>query len=137
MDSHYDLTDVAFVECFKACTLARELFTHEAHLRLAWLHLEAYGETIAIQNISAQLRAYVLFLGAPDKYNHTVTVAAIQMVNHFRQRSSTSNFKDFIAEFPRLNSDFKALLAPHYSVDIYNNPNAKAAYFEPDLLPFI
>lgn len=136
MESHNDLTDVDFAQRFKACSLAPELFTHEAHLRLAWIHLETYGETIAIQNISAQLRAYVSFWGAQDKYNHTLTVAAIQTVHHFKQRSNAATFKTFIAEFPRLNTDFKALIAQHYTMDIFNEPKAKLEYLVPDLLPF-
>ncbi len=136
MDSHFELTDSVFEHQFASAQLDAFLFTHVAHLRLAYIHIKNYGLEPAIANISHQLYRYVITLGAEEKFNKTLTVAAIKAVYHFMQRSETDNFSEFILEFPRLKNNFKELMAAHYEVDIYNSPFAKKMFLEPDLLPF-
>lgn len=136
MEKHFNLTDLEFEDQFENCSLDPGLFSHEAHVRLAWIHIKKYGKEKAIQNICSQLIAFVNFLGAPGKYNKTLTVAAIKAVYHFMQKSGTENFQDFIAQFPRLKYNFKELMAAHYKTDIYNSEAAKKEFLVPDLLPF-
>lgn len=136
MEKHYELNDSIFEEQFAACTLDPALFSHEAHLRLAWIHLCKYGIDQAISNICLQIQRYAASLGAHDKYNETVTIAAIRAVYHFMLRSETDNFQDFIAENSRLKTSFKQLLNSHYRTDIFSSERAKKEYLEPELLPF-
>ncbi|MBL7703481.1 MAG: hypothetical protein JNM14_14615 [Ferruginibacter sp.] len=136
MKSHFELSDELFEVQFQNGKLDPALFDHEAHLRLAWIHINRYGEAKAIENITNQLYAYVVSLGAADKYNKTLTVAAIKAVSHFISRSDAGNFPEFILEFPRLKYNFKELMAFHYRMDIYNSETAKRHYLEPDLIPF-
>jgi len=75
-------------------------------------------------------------LNATDKYNKTLTIAAIKSVSHFIQKSKSENFQDFIQEFPRLKNNFKSLIAQHYQIDIFNSNKAKSEFLKPDLLPF-
>ena len=136
MDTHFDLSDAAFQEQFEACTLPPTLFTHEAHLRLAWLLLREYAQSTAEEKIQELLLAYVSALGAREKYNTTLTLAAMKAVHHFMQKSSANSFSNFIDDFPQLSTNFKDLMSAHYSRDIFNSEEAKAHYIEPDLLPF-
>lgn len=71
MQPHYTLTDTAFEAAFADCTLPVEWFTHEAHLRLAWLHIKQYGLVKATENICNQLIQFTAFVGAQHKYNAT------------------------------------------------------------------
>ena len=136
MQNHLELVDNEFEAQFSNCTLDASLFNHEAHIRLAWIHITKYGVDQAISNVDAQLIKYVTSLGARDKYNKTVTIAAVKAVYHFIQKSESNSFKDFIKEFPRLKTNFKDLLSQHYSIDIFNSDTAKASFLEPNLLPF-
>ncbi len=136
MQNHFELVDTEFEVQFSNCTLDASFFNHEAHLRLAWIHITKYGVNQAISNLDTQLIKYVTSLGARNKYNKTVTIAAVKAVHHFMQKTDSNNFKDFIKEFPRLKTNFKDLLSQHYSIDIYNSENAKSSFFEPNLLPF-
>lgn len=136
MKSHFNLNDKEFEVVFRQSTLSPALFDHEAHLRLAWIHIDKYGIDSAIENICKQLRDYVKHLGAEDKYNVTVTIAAIRAVYHFKMKSESDNFIDFLLEFPRLKYRFKELLACHYKTDIFNSAAAKKNYLQPELLPF-
>lgn len=136
MENHLEISDTAFEREFENGSFNPEWFTHEAHLRLAWIHIRKYGKKQAILNISEQLFNFVSLLGAQHKYNKTLTIAAIEIVSHFMQKSKTENFQDFIYEFPRLNSHFKDLIASHYKTDIFTSPEAKKVYLKPDLCDF-
>ncbi|WP_338876731.1 hypothetical protein WBJ53_13840 [Spirosoma sp. SC4-14] len=136
MKTHSALTDPEFEQQFARCLLDPSLFSHEAHLRLAWIHIHNYGVGQAIENITQQLQSFVAALGASDKYNETVTVAAIRAVYHFMLNSNTDTFSDFILENPRLKFNFRELLACHYQTDIFSSERARKQYLEPELLPF-
>jgi len=133
---HFQYTDEQFEQLFENCQLNPDLFSHEAHLRLAWIHITKYNIDDALENIQSQLKAYVKHLGAEDKYNKTVTIAAVKAVYHFVLKSTSDNFRDFINEFPRLKSSFKGLMDSHYGIDIFNSEEAKKEYLRPDKLPF-
>lgn len=132
MGNHFELDDRAFEAQLESCTLNPDYFTHEAHIRLAWIHLSSYGKEQAIENICKQLQNFVNVLGAGEKYNKTLTIAAIKMVHHFMQKSKAVHFKDFIADFPRLLYNFRELIEYHYATDIFNSPEAKEVYLAPD-----
>lgn len=136
MATHYQLTDSEFESAFREGTLSPELFDHEAHLRLAWIHVRAYGWEQAICNICSQLKAFTIKAGAAHKYHHTLTIAAIKTVHHFMQKSRSESFRDFVVEFPRLRTHFRDLIFAHYSRDIFTDAQAKQFWVEPDLLAY-
>lgn len=136
MERHFDLTDIELEKQISNCSLDSAVFSHEAHLRLAWIHIHKYGVNKAVENISFQLRQFVESLGARDKFNQTVTVAAIRAVYHFMLKAETSDFRNFMARNPRLKTHFKEILSQHYHTDIFKSELAKREYLEPELLPF-
>ena len=136
MQNHSQLTDQQFEKQFQNCTLAPKLFTHEAHLRLAWIHIKKYGIENALENVPTQIIQFVDNLGASHKYNHTLTVAAIKTVYHFVLKSKSASFQALLEAYPRLKFNFKDLLSCHYGFDIFNDEVAKLEYIAPDLLPF-
>ncbi|MEL6988638.1 MAG: hypothetical protein AAGK97_12510 [Bacteroidota bacterium] len=136
MESHLELSDNAFTKQFADCILDPKLFNHEAHIRLAWIHINEVGIEAAIKIIQKQIKKYVADLGAQDKYNSTLTVAAIQTVYHFMLKSNPSTFNKFRENHPRLFNNFEDLIEAHYSIDIFNSPKAKTEYLLPDLLPY-
>ena len=136
MKAHHPLTDSEFEHQFAAGTLDPSLFNHKAHVRLAWIHVSRYGVERAIENICAQIRSFAEAHGDKDKFNVTVTIAAVRAVDHFMRRSETTDFESLISEHPRLIHSFKELLSYHYTTDIFRSATAKKAYLEPELLPF-
>jgi len=136
MQSHSQFSDKEFLNAFKDCKFDPAKFTHEAHLRLAYINIDTYGIKKAEKEIQFQIENYVSHIGASDKYNATLTVAALKTVNHFMKKSQSDNFQDFVDEFPRLKNNFRDLLFQHYSFDIFNSKKAKEKYLEPDLLTF-
>jgi hypothetical protein len=136
MERHFEFSDDDFEQQFSISVLSPTIFTHEAHLRLAWIHIRKYGIQTAIENICEQLQNYVASLGARDKYNKTVTIAAVKAVYHFMLKSKADNFQVFISENQKLKTNFKELLNTHYSTDIFKSAKAKKEFLEPELLPF-
>ena len=130
------LTDEAFITQFENCMLNPDIFSHEAHLRLAWIYLTLHGEQEACRKTALHLQAYVKHLGAEAKFNYTLTIASVKAVHHFMQICQQDTFTGFINEFPELKYNLKGLLATHYSVDIFNLPEAKIHWLEPDLSAF-
>jgi hypothetical protein len=72
MINHLELSDDAFESLFSTCQLNPKLFTHEAHVRLAWIHVTKYGVETAVTNIVNQLYQFVTKVGAVDKFNLTL-----------------------------------------------------------------
>ena len=136
MEAHYQLSDQEFVYQFENIILDPKLFSHEAHLRIAWIYIKNNNIDYAIAQLREQLIKFVTHLGAREKYNETVTVAAVKAVYHFYLKSNSENFKSFIEEFPRLKTNFKDLLVQHYNIDVFNSEMAKSSFLEPDKLPF-
>ena len=136
MEAHFNLTNEEFESQFRDCTLDPTLFTHEAHLRLAWIHLIKYGEEQAILNVCEQILAFDNTHGKEDKYNHTLTIAAVKAVAHFMRTSCADNFEILMAANPELKTNFKGLLASHYSINLFETEEARVRYLEPDLSPF-
>lgn len=136
MEKHFTLDNDQFESQFRNKMLDPDVFTHEAHIRLAWIYITKYGPEQACDNVVAQILDYVKMVGAEDKFNHTLTVASMKMIDHFIRKSSSVDFKSFIGEFPQLKTNFKGLVTQHYSFDIFNSSDARQAYLAPDLLPF-
>ena len=136
LNNHLDLSDELFERKFDQCSLNAHLFSHEAHLRLAWIHLKNNDLQTAIAKVCDQITAFVNHLGAKDKYNQTVTVAAVRVVHHFMQRSEADNFYDFVLAYPVLKTSFKDLIGAHYSFNVFQSAAAKLHFMEPDLWPF-
>ncbi len=136
MEKHRQLTDLEFVEQFENGTFAPANFSHEAHLRLAWIQIHKHGIEQACERTCQLISAFATKLGDVDKFNTTLTIAATKTVYHFMLKSSAPHFSDFIDAFPRLKTHFKDFIDHHYSFDIFNTPLAKRQYLAPDLLPY-
>lgn len=133
---HWRYTDEEYEKLFETFQLKPGMFSHEAHLRLAYIHVQKYGATQAEINMCSQIKGYAESLGVYDKFNKTVTMASIKVMDHFMKKASTTSFKELLIEFPALLSDFKGILNRHYSYNVFGDKKAKVDYQEPDLLPF-
>lgn len=136
MEKHRLLNDIEFEEQFATASLDPTLFSHEAHLRLAWIHIHKYGLEQACENICTQIQQFDLLHGGGKQFNKTVTVAAVKIVFHFIQKSKFKLFTNFIQAFPRLKNNFMDLLNCHYGFNVFSLEKAKKEFLEPDLLPF-
>ncbi|MEO1518741.1 MAG: hypothetical protein AAFV95_27250 [Bacteroidota bacterium] len=137
MEAHKALSDQEFERQFRDGEFPPAQFSHEAHLRLAWIHIRKYGLGQARENVEQQLQRFVAAAGASDKYHATLTRAAVHAVGHFVKRSDETTFEKFLLDCPQLKNNFRGLINSHYSFDIFQSDKAKAEYVQPDVSPFI
>ncbi len=133
---HGHLLDNQFVDLFESCELDPSLFSHEAHLRLAWIYINKFESSVAEKKVCTAIQNFVAHVGSQDKYHHTLTMAAVKTVYHFYQKYDTENFFDFISEFPKVKKDFKSLIDSHYSPELIQSSSARSIFLEPDLLEY-
>ncbi|WP_462251972.1 hypothetical protein [Ekhidna sp.] len=133
---HYQYSDEEYEHVFESYKLKPGLFSHEAHLRLAYIHIKKYGREQAEVNMCNQIKGFAESLGVFDKFNKTVTIASVKVMDHFMQKAKSDNFPDLMKEFPRLLTNFKDLLSQHYGFNVFADKKAKLEYIEPDLMPF-
>lgn len=136
MRTHLDLTDNEFVSQFENLTLDPSLFSHEAHVRLAWVYLRVLPEEEVVERVCEGIQRFDQHFGDGSKFHRTLTVAAVKITSHFHTRSSSNTFAGFMAEFPRLIDDFKGLLFSHFTKERISDPEAKSVYLEPDIMAF-
>ena len=133
---HSLLTDDEFEQQFEKFTFKPGLFSHEAHLRLAYIHVQKYGLARAEQNMVEQIKGYAEYYGANNKFNKTVTIASVKAMHHFMEKSTSDSFQGLMKEYPRLLTNFKDILSQHYSFNVFGDSRAKKEFILPDLLPF-
>ena len=130
--------DADYVAAFEACTIPRDLWTHRAHLRMAYcyLRLHSYDDAltrarIGIQKLNAVHKTPELI----DRgYHETITVAWMRILSAtIRQRGAMDNSDAFFAEQAHLAQ--RTLLRLFYSRERLISWEAKKAFVEPDLLP--
>ncbi len=117
MEAHFKLTDDEFEMQFKDCTLDPKIFSHEAHLRLAFIHIRKYGLGKAIQNICDQIRKFDQTFGDGTKYNEELTIACVKLIDHLIKKTPDSGFKRLLAYYPELKSDFRTTITPFFEVE--------------------
>ena len=58
MITHRQYTNEQFEQSFSDCSFNASLFSHEAHLRLGFIHIIKYGLPRAIENHCLQIQAF-------------------------------------------------------------------------------
>jgi hypothetical protein len=135
MDRHgLSQEDRDFRSAFEACAVAPSEFTHEAHVRLAYVYLVESDVESAVQKMREALLTFLEHNGIPrSKFHETMTRAWVLAVRHFMDRSVSTSSADFIARNQEL-LDSKIMLT-HYSASVLFSPDARVSFVEPDLDP--
>lgn len=116
----------------ESCSLPAGLFSHQAHLQLAWACLEQQPSLWqAAQLLCGLIRRYAMALGAAEKFHHTLTVAALLLVAAKRQQQA--DFRVWLQQKPVLQTDLATELGRYYSPA--QLAAGKLCWCEPDLQP--
>ena len=75
------MTDADFLAAFEACTIPRADWTHEAHVRMAWLYLTRLPFADALHRVRAGIRRYNDSLGGTGY--HDSWAAFVQLARAF------------------------------------------------------
>jgi hypothetical protein len=115
-ERHYLLNDEDFARAFEECTLEPTFFSHEAHLRLAWILIKRHGLLPASEMLCKQIMKFDLLHGKGTKFSKSLTLAAARLVYDLQKQSRDRTFMDFINSNPRLLYDFRQLLVPYTEI---------------------
>jgi hypothetical protein len=125
------MTDDEFLAAFDTCTLPKSRWTHEAHVRIAWLCLNRMPFAAALAHVRHGIPKYNLSLGNTTGYHDTVTVAFVRIVA--AKRTPGQSFADFKAANPDVFSKEKPILLNYYSKAVLDSAAARAEFVEADM----
>lgn len=131
------LDDDELHRAFLDATLPFDQWTHQAHLRVAYLRVSSSPFRDAVDQMREGIRRYNRAHDVPDApnrgYHETITVAYMMLVAAATIDDASTSSKEFIHRHPELLD--RSLLARHYSRDSLFSPAAKKFFLAPDLEP--
>jgi len=128
--------DLTFLSQLESCTLKISDFSHQAHLRMAYIYLIEHDIEETTRLVRKTLHQLLSYNGVDlAKYHETLTGAWIRAVNSFMRLSSPSNsFHQFIDNSSELLT--AEIMYIHYSKERLFSEEAKERYIKPNLKAF-
>ncbi|MEI8019722.1 MAG: hypothetical protein WCH39_16075 [Schlesneria sp.] len=128
------MTDTEFLEAFESCSLPEAQWTHEAHVRMAWLYLQKMPLSEAIAVVRLGIKRYNASLKKSLAYHETITQVFLILISDRMQRSSEAqSFADFCNENPDLLDRNMTALLNYYRKETLFSQAARDGFVEPDL----
>lgn len=132
------MTDDEFLRAFEASSLTRAEWTHEAHVRMAWLYSRREA---TLEAALARMRAGIPRLNAalgtdPTLYHDTVTRAFGTLV--YRRATAANaapDFAKFCHNHPELFDRDRPILHRYYEPDTLKSEKARVGFVPPDRDP--
>jgi len=122
------------IESMEDATIDADAFDHEAHIYIAWLYLESYPLTEAIDRFTKALQRLTRKLGVPGKYHETISWFYMLLIEDRRSASSPDNW----FAFRRSNNDLFCrddnILERYYSKELISSNRARKSFLLPDQL---
>ena len=134
--NHLAASDVLLLEAIENRQLQLAEFSHEVHIKLAYVYLAQAGLKGACQRMPKTLGGFLQHHGVdPNKFHATLTEGWLRAIWHFMQQSpGTESADDFLRQNPVLLN--QEILLSHYSHERLFSDRARKRYVEPDLNPF-
>jgi hypothetical protein len=127
------MSDDDFLAAFEACTIPKADWTHEAHVRMAWLYLSRLPFPAAVQSARSGISKYNRSLGNPTGYHDTITVAAVWVIA--TRMTNEEAYPAFRTRNPDLFGNLMNVLRAYYSESRIKSAVAVTEFVEPDLQP--
>jgi len=131
------MDDQALWEAFIGCSLTSTQWTHEAHLRTAFLHAQRYS----LDEAHLRLRAGIIRLNerhglvetSMRGYFETLTRVWLVLVADARARSRATHSRELLERCPELLD--RTLPSRYYSKELLSSVRARAIFVAPDRAP--
>jgi hypothetical protein len=137
------MTDDEFLAAFEAAAITRKDWTHEAHVRMAWLYLTRLPFAEALEKVRSGIRHLNTAISrrenlrciAPKKrktggYHDTITVAYVHVIAG--RLTPDEDFPTFRDRHPDLFDRTLPALLCHYTKERLYSAEARKAFVEPD-----
>lgn len=131
------MSDANFLEAMESCTLAAKEWTHEAHIRLAWLMLARHAYPEALAPIRTTIQRYNGNVLKKDlAYHETITVAfTLLIAKSCEALPVLHRLNDLKHQSPALFDNKLSALLHHYRRETLFSSTARNSFVEPDLVP--
>ena len=130
---------LSLVREFEDCTLARERWTHAAHLTVALWHLLQYDWPEAVARVRRGIKRYNAAHGVRQTptggYHETLTLFWMRRVRAFLEDGRNEARSLFALANDLAASADASLPLEHYTRARLFSPEARARWVEPDLKP--
>lgn len=131
------MDDQALWEAFVGCALTQAEWTHEAHLRTAFLHVERYS----LDEAHLRMRAGIIRLNerhglietSARGYFETLTRVWLVLVADARVVSGATNSRELLERCPELSD--RSLPTRYYSKELLSSLRARSIFVAPDRAP--
>ena len=124
-------TDESFLQALETCVLPEAAFGHAAHVRAAYLYLQAGDFASALPRLQRTIRTYASSLGQPNRYHETITVAFLALIQqHLAERGDEGGWTGFARGNPELFD--RDLLLRFYSRSQLESELARRLFLLPD-----
>lgn len=125
---------------FENHTLPKEQWTHQAHIAVAFAHIEKYkNEELALQSLRQGIKGYNAAVGTANTdasgYHETLTVFWLRVISEYATQKKDD---DMVGKFEAFLQTFLSspqFPARFYSKDLLFSTTARHAWAAPDLLP--
>ncbi len=131
---HADLSNQQFLHQIETVTINPELFTHEAHIRMAWLYLNEFNQEKALQHISVAIKGIDAKYAGGMKYHHTITMVFANTMATLMRDKAHKSWQEFATANAGLGIS-KKFLSNYYSDELLYSDEAKAQFVSPDKKP--
>jgi hypothetical protein len=97
------MTDQEFLNALETCALPQSEFGHLGHVRAAYLYLQSGEFVEALMRLRRAIRNYAAYLGKPERYHETITVAYVALIQqHMHERGHAGGWQAFGRDNPEL-----------------------------------
>jgi hypothetical protein len=122
------------VEGFRACTLPKERWTHEAHLWTTLVHVREIGPDAALAAMRSGIDRYNRSLGNTSGYHDTLTITWVAIVAAYSAEHAARDLVDVARTLP---ADIGHRETPlrYFTKDRMMSDAARAGWIEPDVAP--
>ena len=128
------MTDTEFLEAFGSCSLPEAQWTHEAHVRMAWLYLQKMPLIEAIPVVRQGIKRYNASLKKSLAYHETIThVFLILISDRMLRAGDRPSFVNFCNQNPDLLDRNMTPLLIYYRKETLFSQAARDGFVKPDL----
>jgi hypothetical protein len=124
----------AFLGAFEDGSLPGPEWTHQAHIAMATVYLNRYGDSV-LPHTRAAIRNYLLARGkAITHYHETLTIFWLAIVAKAMQQLQALPQHEAVQRNCAAFGAQSKLYERYYSFDVFNSAEARAQWIPPDLL---
>lgn len=129
----------AFIAAFEAGRLAKERWTHAAHILGGAWYVHALGREAALTHMRQRIRAFNESVGGKNTdtsgYHETITVFWIRLLALELVANPQPDRATFVTQAVEHFAPQRDIFTRYYSFDVLKSTDARRAWIAPDLQP--